>query len=143
MSSSECTGIIKTSFLYELLRALELAIERGLSGAIPFLDLVAPIANVISRVTDGDETANLIQDFAAITILAGSSEMACAMYNTLFGEERYYQADNVFEAIAEFGSLSNVWLRALLRTAVDSASRHNIANRSDMAAFNCDFDART
>lgn len=122
-------GNHKDPFFYELLRALELSIDCGLRELEPLLDLIAPVANVIDRVTDGDGTGSTLEDFAGITLLAGSSETASAIYRTVFDEERYYQADGVFEAIAKFGDLSNVWVHALLRSATDSASRYEIAKR--------------
>jgi NACHT domain len=124
-------GNHKDIFFYELLRSLELAVQHGVAEVPALLDRVAPAVNVIQSVTDGDETSHLVEEFAGISMQLGSSAMAAAVYRQMMDDERFYRAESVFEKIAELGQLSNVWVRSLLRTSVDSSSRHRIAKRAE------------
>jgi NACHT domain len=124
-------GNHKDIFFYELLRSLGLAVQHDATVVPALLDRVATVVNVIRSVTDGDETSHLIEEFAGISMQLGSSAMAAAVYRQMMDDERFYQAESVFEKIAEFGQLSNVWVRSLLRTSADSSSRHRIAQRAE------------
>ena len=128
-------GNHKDIYLYELLRSHELALKRNVAEIPGLLDRVAPVVNSIRRVTDGDETDHLVEEFAGITLQQGSSAIAAAMYQTMMEDERYYHADQVFAKIAELGDLSSIWIRSLLRTSIDSGSRHHIARRSAHDSF--------
>lgn len=125
-------GNHKDIFLYELLRSLELALQYDIPEVPSLLDRVALVVNVIGRVTDGDETDHLVEDFAGISMQLGSSAMAGAIYQKMMEDERYYQADSVFAKIAEFGKLSDIWVRSLLRTSIDSGARHHILKRAEL-----------
>jgi hypothetical protein len=124
-------GNHKDIFFYELLQSLELAVQHRAAEVPGLLERVATSVNVVRSVTDGDETSHLVEQFAGISIQLGSSAMAAAVYRQMMDDERFYQAESVFEKIAEFGELSNVWVRSLLRTSVDSSSRYEIAKRAE------------
>lgn len=128
-------GNHKDIYLYELLRSLELALKRNVAKVPVLLDRVAPVVNSIRRVTDGDETDHLVEEFAGISLQQDSSAIAAAMYQTMMEDERYYHADQVFAKIAEFGDLSSIWIRSLLRTSIDSVSRYHISKRSSHDSF--------
>ena len=124
-------GNHKDIFFYELLESLEVAVQNSVTDVPALLDRVAPAVNVIRHVTDGDETGHLVEEFAGISLQLGSSAIAAAVYRQMMDDERFYQAESVFEKIAEFGQLSNVWVRSLLLTSVDSATRRRIAQRAE------------
>ena len=123
-------GNHKDIFLHELLQSLDFAAKHRPVEAKAMLSRVAPIVNAIRKVTDGDETSHLIENFTEISMQNGTSAIAGAVYVQMAGDERYYEADKIFSKLAECGDLSNVWVQALLRTAIDRSARHYLVKRA-------------
>ncbi len=124
-------GNHKDIFLHELLQSLEFAAKHRPEEAKTLLDRIVPIVNAIRSITDGDETSHLVEDFTEISMKHGTSAIAGAVYVQMVDDERYYDADNIFSKLAEFGDLSNVWVRSLLRTAIDRSARHDLIKRAE------------
>ena len=131
VSNGLAYGSHKDPFLYELLQSMSFAAANRLPGAGESLDRIAPIVNVIDRVTDRDDTGDLLENFAALCIENGRTASAAAIYSSLLKEERYYLAEGVFGEIAEAGDLGSAWTRALLSTAIDRGSRSRLLRRSE------------
>ena len=89
-------GYHKDMFLYEVIHAMIYAVPHHLVGADSLIDRIAPIANVIDRVTDKDETGNLLEDFAELCIHSGRTASAAGIYTSVLRDERYYLAEGIF-----------------------------------------------
>lgn len=125
-------GYHKDMFLYEVIHAMIYAAPHHLVEAESLIDRIAPIANVIDRITDKDETGNLLEDFAELCIHSGRTSSAAGSYTSVFRDERYYLAEGIFSAIAESGDLDCIWTRSLVSTVIDRRSRSQLKKRAQL-----------
>jgi NACHT domain len=128
-------GYHKDMFLYEVIHAMIYAAPHHLVGAESLIDRIAPIANVIDRVTDKDETGNLLEDFAELCTQSGRTASVAAIYSSVLRDERYYLAEDVFSTIAKSGDLDSIWNRSLVSTVIDRRSRSQLKKRAQKEPF--------
>lgn len=123
-------GYRKDFWIWEVVQAVEFLNSSGNIDVRNYVQRLAPCVGAVNDYTDRDEVPGITDKFSKLVRTAWPEKLA-KRYSQFVRDDKWHDADKIFQDVLEGEVASNPYATALANTAIDDVGARALASRVD------------